>query len=58
MQLWNIPDPRESFASRFAEVEMKDSRSFTRAFFRAVFDPRSPFFTPKPHGDARYAGYP
>ena len=32
-------------------------RSFTRAIFHAVFDSRSSFFTPKPHGNACYAGY-
>ena len=26
-------------------------------FFRAVFDSRSSFFAPKPHGNACYAGY-
>ena len=34
-----------------------ESRSFTRAIFRAVFDSRSSFFAPKPHGNACYAGY-
>ena len=29
----------------------------TRAIFRAVFDSRSSFFAPKPHGNACYAGY-
>ena len=32
-------------------------RSFTCAIFRAVFDFRSSFFAPKPHGNACYAGY-
>ena len=32
-------------------------RSFTCAIFRAVFDSRSSFFAPKPHGNACYAGY-
>ena len=32
-------------------------RSFTCAIFRAVFDSRSSFFAPKPHGNSRYAGY-
>ena len=32
-------------------------RSFTYAIFRAVFDSRSSFFSPKPHGNACYAGY-
>ena len=32
-------------------------RSFTCAIFRAVFDPCSSFFAPKPHGNAFYAGY-
>ena len=31
--------------------------SFTYAIFRAVFDSRSSFFAPKPHGNACYAGY-
>ena len=31
-------------------------RSFTYALFRAVFDSRSLFFAPKPHGNACYAG--
>ena len=31
-------------------------RSFTYAIFRAVFDSRSLFFAPKPHGNACYAG--
>ena len=31
--------------------------SFTGAIFRAVFDSRSSFFAPKPHGKACYAGY-
>ena len=31
--------------------------SLIRVIFRAVFDPRSPFFAPKPHGHACYAGY-
>ena len=30
---------------------------FTCAIFRAVFDSRSSFFAPKPHGNACYAGY-
>ena len=34
-----------------------ESRSFTRAIFRAVFDSRSSYFAPKPHGNACYAGY-
>ena len=32
-------------------------RSFPSAIFRAVFDSRSSFFGPKPHGKACYAGY-
>ena len=32
-------------------------RSFTCAIFRAVFDSRSSFFVPAPHGNACYAGY-
>ena len=32
-------------------------RSFTCAIFRAVFDSRSSFFAPKPHGNSCYAGY-
>ena len=32
-------------------------RPFTCAIFRAVFDFRSSFFAPKPHGDACYGGY-
>ena len=32
-------------------------RSFTYAIFRAVFDSRSSFFAPKPHGNACYSGY-
>ena len=31
--------------------------SFIYAIFRAVFDSRSSFFAPKPHGNACYAGY-
>ena len=31
-------------------------RSFTYAIFRPVFDSRSSFFAPKPHGNACYAG--
>ena len=31
-------------------------RSFTRPSFCAVFDSRSSFFAPKPHGNACYAG--
>ena len=31
--------------------------SFTCAIFRAVFDSRSSFFAPQPHGNACYAGY-
>ena len=31
-------------------------RSFTYAIFRAVFDSRSLFFAPNPHGNACYAG--
>ena len=34
----------------------RDPRSFNRAIFRAVFDSRSSFFAPKPHGNACYAG--
>ena len=30
---------------------------FYHAIFRAVFDSRSSFFAPKPHGNACYAGY-
>ena len=33
------------------------ARNETRAIFRAVFDSRSSFFAPKPHGNACYAGY-
>ena len=33
-------------------------RSFTCAIFRAVFDSRSSFFVPTPHGNACYAGRP
>ena len=32
-------------------------RSFTYAIFRAVFDSRSSFFAPKPHGNTCYTGY-
>ena len=32
-------------------------RSFTYAIFRAIFDSCSSFFAPKPHENARYAGY-
>ena len=32
-------------------------RSFTYTIFRAVFDSRSSFFGPKPHGNACYVGY-
>ena len=32
-------------------------RSFPSAIFRAVFNSRSSFFGPKPHGKACYAGY-
>ena len=35
----------------------KTPLSFTCAIFRAVFDSCSSFFSPKPHGNARYAGY-
>ena len=34
----------------------RSPRSFTYAIFRAVFDSRSSFFAPKPHGNACYAG--
>ena len=33
-------------------------RSFSCTIFWAVFDSRSSFFAPKPHGNAYYAGYP
>ena len=36
---------------------MKEACSFTCAIFRAVFDPCSSFFAPKPHRNACYAGY-
>ena len=32
-------------------------RSFTCAIFRTVFDSRSSFFAPRPHGNACYAGW-
>ena len=31
--------------------------AFIYAIFRAIFDSRSSFFAPKPHGNACYAGY-
>ena len=44
--------------SRFWPREKRaPPRSFTYAIFRAVFDSRSSFFAPKPHGNACYAGY-
>ena len=55
---WN-----ESQKVKEGEVEGKEGnfltlpRSFTCATFLAVFDSRSSFFSPKPHGNACYAGY-
>ena len=34
-----------------------ESGSLTCTIFRTVFDSRSSFFAPKPHGNACYAGY-
>ena len=47
------------FRSVLAARKMdRDPRSFNRTSFRAVFDSRSSFFVPKPHGNACYnAGY-
>ena len=36
---------------------MKQVPKNKNAIFRAVFDSRSSFFAPKPHGNACYAGY-
>ena len=41
---------------RFLPFFPTPSRSFTYAIFRAVFDSRSSFFSPKPHRNAYYAG--
>ena len=41
---------------RFLPFFPTPSRSFTYAIFRAVFDSRSSFFAPKPHGNACYVG--
>ena len=43
-------------AAREMKQEPPPPRSFTYAIFRAVFDSRSSFFAPKPHGNACYAG--
>ena len=58
------PIDRGTGFSVLAAQEMKQepkndesSSSFTYAIFRAVFDSRSTFFAPKPHGNACYAGY-
>ena len=37
--------------------EKKNQRGITSAIFSAVFDSRSSFFAPKPHGNACYVGY-
>ena len=37
-------------------MKVPPPRSFTYAIFRAVFDSRSSFFAPKPHGNACYVG--
>ena len=42
---------------RFLPFFPAPPRSFTCAIFRAVFDSRSSFFVPAPHGTACYAGY-
>ena len=48
---------RKGFVSkRFLPFFPSPSRSFTCPIFRAVFDSRSAFFAPKPHGNACYAG--
>ena len=39
------------------ETSSPPPRSFTCATFLAVFDSRSSFFSPKPYGNACYAGY-
>ena len=41
---------------RFWPREKWNAAFFTRVIFRAVFDSRSSFLTPKPYGNARYAG--
>ena len=42
---------------RFPSFLSPPPRAFTRTISRAVFDSRSSFFAPKPHGNARLAGY-
>ena len=44
----------QAFPSFFS---LPPPRSCTYAIFRAIFDSRSSFFAPKPHGNACYAGY-
>ena len=43
----------------YAYLSCRDTRSewHSTSIFRAVFDSRSLFFAPKPHGNACYAGY-
>ena len=42
---------------RFPSFLLPPPRPFTRTISRAVFDSRSLFLAPKPHGNARLAGY-
>ena len=56
-------EPKKKKKKRGGEGEGKEpflptsSPLFPSAIFRAVFDSRSSFFGPKPHGKACYAGY-
>ena len=54
------PQNKRGWTERRRKVSYLPSpppRFFTRAIFRAVFDSRSSFFAPKPHGNDCYAGY-
>ena len=47
---------RATNETRAKKMKVPPPRSFTYAIFRAVFDSRSSFFAPKPHGNACYVG--
>ena len=57
MAVLNVSLFSVSFITSVSLPPPSPSRSFTRPIFRAVFDSRSSFFAPKPHGNACYASY-
>ena len=60
----SLRSKRFRLVSEQRKTEERDSRFWPREkwnksqkIFRTVFDSRSSFFAPKPHGNACYAGY-